>query len=497
VEGDQLSQLQRIEDLPEIERVTVPPGEFIMGHIEGYAHTGREDPAHWLTLMEYQIGRYPVTNAQYLPFLQDTAHPPPATWEETTYPEERADHPVSGVTWADAWLYCAWLRQRTGLPFHLPTEAQWEKAATWNPSIGNKQPYPWGEKDDEERCNIAPSGPGDTTPVTAHSPQGDSPYGCADMLGNVDEWCNTLLQEYPYSKDDGREESMRPGRRVARGGNWTSDSLPSGVQRITPRGPQPGPWGFRVALSQALIEAREDFVQRAMSRMARAEGKLKTRLARDQAKAQIWADLGGLYTEFGELGFNYFSSAEKSLTHALDMVKSRGTDMLLDNRLSTPMATLYYQRAYARFRQGKHGDALSDIDAAIRLNTTDADAYMLRAQIGCWLRRWERARDDWERAVRLKPRHGLRSFVEAQLYAGQEEYAEAIERFTAVIEAPLTGPLLTPEVHYWRGLLYEHEGRTEAAMSDYIHYLLWRPGAPEADRLTHKLARYRRVEATG
>lgn len=493
-----MSLLQRVMELPEIERVRVPPGEFILGRIEGYAHSGREDPAHWVTLMEYQIGHYPVTNVQYLPFVQDTGHPAPVTWEHGDFPEERADHPVSGVTWADAWLYCAWLRQRTGLPFHLPTEAQWEKAATWNPATENKQPYPWGDEDDEKRCNIAPSGPGHTTPVAAYSPQGDSPYGCADLMGNVNEWCNTVLQEYPYTMEDGREELMRPGRRVARGGSWQSESLPSGVRRFTPRDTQPGPWGFRVALSQALIEAHESFVHRMMTQMARAEGRLKTRLARDQAKAQIWVDLGGLYTEFSKLGFNYFSNAEKSLTHALDMVRAvrahRGTDALLDNELSTPRATLYYQRAYARFQQGKYGEALSDIDAAIRFDSTDADAYMLRARIGCWLRRWERAGQDWERAVRLKPRHPLRIFVEGQLYAGKEDYAEAIERFTGVIRASLTGPLLTPEVHYWRGLLYEHLEQTEAAMSDYIHYLLWQPGAPEADRLARKLARYRNVD---
>ena len=60
--------------VPTIEWVTVPAGEFVMGRLDGYPHSGREDPAHTVYLDEYQIGRYPVTNAQYRSFVQDTGH---------------------------------------------------------------------------------------------------------------------------------------------------------------------------------------------------------------------------------------------------------------------------------------------------------------------------------------------------------------------------------------------------------------------------------------
>ena len=70
-------------------------------------------------------------------------------------------------------------------------------------------------------CNFG-GNVGGTTPVGRYSPQGDSPYGCADMAGNVWEWTRSLKKGYPYDPADGREDLKAKGPRVLRGGSWSS-----------------------------------------------------------------------------------------------------------------------------------------------------------------------------------------------------------------------------------------------------------------------------------
>jgi len=105
----------------------------------------------------------------------------------------------------------------------LLTEAEWEKAAGWREGHeAKKLKYPWGDEFDANKCNTVESGFKMTTPVGQYSPQGDSPYGCADMGGNVWEWTSSLYQDYPYQPDDGREDTSSSERRAVRGGSFNS-----------------------------------------------------------------------------------------------------------------------------------------------------------------------------------------------------------------------------------------------------------------------------------
>jgi hypothetical protein len=195
----------------------VPSGPFIMGDDE--SSQSDDKLAHEVDLDTYYISKYPVTNAEYKRYKDDVGQP-------FEIPEGKGDHPVVEVSWYDARDYAAWAGGR------LLTEAEWEKAASWEGERGRggdqearrrrdggkKLKYPWGNTFDSGRCNTHESGIGTTTPVGKYSPQGDSPYGCADMAGNVLEWTSSLYEVYPYRVDDGREDMASAGSRVLRGG---------------------------------------------------------------------------------------------------------------------------------------------------------------------------------------------------------------------------------------------------------------------------------------
>jgi formylglycine-generating enzyme len=160
------------------EMVRVAAGMFLYG-----------DDQKKLHLDEFWIAKTPVTNAEYARFVADTGHQAPShwkgIWKYKTPPAAIAHHPVVNVCWHDAKAYAAWAGME------LPTEQQWEKAARG--TDGRK--YPWGDKWRENYCNTSESGIGKTTPVGQFSPQGDSPYGCVDMAGNVWEWTDSHYQE--------------------------------------------------------------------------------------------------------------------------------------------------------------------------------------------------------------------------------------------------------------------------------------------------------------
>jgi formylglycine-generating enzyme required for sulfatase activity len=208
---------------PEI--VTIPAGVFLMGDVDAPA----EWRQHTVDLPAFAIGKYPVTNAQYVAFVrQHKEHRPRQSgWFFTTPPTARLDHPVTGVSWHDAIAYCAWLSVQTGRRYRLPSEAEWEKAARG----ADGRTFPWGEEaPTAARCT---NGGGSTAVVTATS-DGCSPYGVCDLAGNVREWTTTRWGEdmrqseffYPYMPDDRETTGERANElRICRGGAF--DDPPS------------------------------------------------------------------------------------------------------------------------------------------------------------------------------------------------------------------------------------------------------------------------------
>jgi formylglycine-generating enzyme required for sulfatase activity len=226
--------------------VKIPAGKFLMGTTKEQAQqvikeggkdwakwVEREQPQHTVELSEYSIGKYPITNREYQAFVRDAKYQPPRGWDGDQFPAEKGSHPVVNVSWEEATAYCKWLSEKTKKHYRLPTEAEWEKAARWRPSPsgrgdggeGESLIYPWGETFDPKNANTAESKIGDTSDVGKFSPQGDSPYGCADMAGNVWEWCSDWFDENEYKNPAGTTtkdpQGPQNGRaRVLRGGSF-------------------------------------------------------------------------------------------------------------------------------------------------------------------------------------------------------------------------------------------------------------------------------------
>ncbi|MSP14046.1 MAG: NACHT domain-containing protein [Chloroflexi bacterium] len=278
--GDPRSEVMTLDGM---EFCYVPGGPFIMGE-------GQEQHENHVLKDDYWLGRYPVTVAQFRAYLQGSGRQP-------EYPSSLWDpdnHPVRRVDWHEALAFCVWLgekwRQEGILPrkwdLQLPSEAQWEKAARgaleipaqpvarparekpWLAAAGTapqKNPlpariYPWGDAPDPNRANYDQTGIGDTSAMGCF-PGGASPYGVAELSGNVWEWTRSLWGTdsqkpqyiYPYDPRDGRENLQAPDdvRRVLRGGAFSNGG---GFVRCAFRGfsrPHDGRRGigFRVVLS--------------------------------------------------------------------------------------------------------------------------------------------------------------------------------------------------------------------------------------------------------
>ena len=192
--------------------VPIPGGSFLMGNDRGRPD---ERPAHRVALPPFRAARRPVSNAEYLRFLQATGHEPPPFLADERF--ARPEAPVVGVNWFDAVAYCRWLAEATAIPFRLPTEAERELAALGGLAAAD---WPWGDASPAARLELAAIATGDRTHVpTALCANG---HGLLCMADNVHEWCSDWYDAAYYARSP---EAAPPGpssgrRRASRGGSW-------------------------------------------------------------------------------------------------------------------------------------------------------------------------------------------------------------------------------------------------------------------------------------
>lgn len=204
----------RADGLPDIAWCDVPGGEVTLD-TEGL----EEDT---FQVEAFRIAKYPVTWAQYRAFLEARdGYGNESLWDRLAYHFDKPsrqfnpydNHPAENLTWIEAVVFCRWLSGKLGCEIKLPTEYQWQQAATGGDP---ERTYPWGPDWDPERANTYESELNGTTAVGMY-PRGASPVGALDMSGNVWEWC---LNEYdvPSALGEGGKAA-----RAVRGGSWNSD----------------------------------------------------------------------------------------------------------------------------------------------------------------------------------------------------------------------------------------------------------------------------------
>jgi serine/threonine-protein kinase len=227
-----------------VDMILIPSGEFIMGGDakqavescqELYEPYGDlqceigdyddEEPIHSVSLDEYSIDKYEVTNADYQICVNEGVCAPPKYSKSYTRDEyfgnpEFDNYPVIYVSWFDAQTFCEWRGAR------LPTEAEWEKAARGTEGWI----YPWGNQFDGNLGNFCDrdyeynDGFSDTAPVGIY-PEGASPYGVMDMAGNVIEWVSDRYGDdyFSNSPDENPQGPPKGCCNVLKGGTWKCD----------------------------------------------------------------------------------------------------------------------------------------------------------------------------------------------------------------------------------------------------------------------------------
>jgi gamma-glutamyl hercynylcysteine S-oxide synthase len=231
--------------------VLVKRGPFPMGtDVEPWAYDN-ERPAHMVDVGSFWIDTAPVSNAQYIDFIEAGGYDDASWWSEKGWSwrtEQGLVHPQFWIAQAGGWYrnrfggieplplnepvqhvcfyeaeaYAKWAGKR------LPTEAEWEKAASWDPVAGTKRRYPWGddrptpELANLEQRHFSPA------PIGAY-PQGASPYGCQQMVGDVWEWTSSDFSAYPgfayFPYKEYSDVFYDKDYKVLRGGSWATHPM--------------------------------------------------------------------------------------------------------------------------------------------------------------------------------------------------------------------------------------------------------------------------------
>ena len=222
--------------------IRIPEGWFWMG-----CESGRDDekPVHRVWVDAFELAAYQVTNEEYACFLAAMNYPQPSCWNDANFNHPKM--PVVAISWHDAVNYCEWLSRETALPYSLPTEAQWERAARGG---GEHSLYPWGDTPPEQLPDYAQRWKYGPEPVGLYPPNA---YGLYNLGNNVHEWCADWYDAgyYACSPERNPQGLADTGRRASRGGSWRHHIK---VSRSAARSSIPPEfkytdYGFRVARS--------------------------------------------------------------------------------------------------------------------------------------------------------------------------------------------------------------------------------------------------------
>ncbi len=232
--------------------VEIEGGLFELGYAGADFAWDNEKPQHKVFLPDFAIDRAPVSNGDYLEFINAGGYgdyhwwlsegweavnrerwQAPLYWERHDgqwmirdfhglhRAEDRASDPVSHVSYLEASAYAKWAGKR------LPTEAEWEKAACFDPNKKSKRQFPWGDgAPDAKRANLFDHQLWSVSPIGSF-PQGRSAYGCQQMIGDVWEWTISDYAPYPGFKSEFDEYNDKwfVGQKVLRGGSFATPQV--------------------------------------------------------------------------------------------------------------------------------------------------------------------------------------------------------------------------------------------------------------------------------